>query len=123
MTIWCSDRDLVGLAIGQANPQKLFAAGRIKIRGNIDRAAIFSIHSGSLRVLTVCPMLCTGALKVEHILSHEREKIALAGQDSPSPADTFLQGAQDAARTTAPIASGGAKGRGGRWAGGGKAKL
>jgi hypothetical protein len=41
----------------QMNPQKLYAANRIKVRGNLDKA-----------------------LKVERIISHEREKILLAGQ-------------------------------------------
>jgi hypothetical protein len=83
VTIWCSDHDLVALATGevscgvapfstqksltleylsmltisQMNPQKLYAANRIKVRGNLDKA-----------------------LKVERIISHEREKIHLAGQ-------------------------------------------
>ncbi|KAH9820179.1 SCP2 sterol-binding domain-containing protein, partial [Melampsora americana] len=57
VTIWCSDLDFVALAAGEANPQKLYAAGRIKVRGNMDRA-----------------------LKVEHVISHEREKIKLAGE-------------------------------------------
>ncbi|MBW0467962.1 hypothetical protein O181_007677 [Austropuccinia psidii MF-1] len=58
VTIWCSDGDLVALASGEINPQKLYAANRIKIRGNIDKV-----------------------LKVERILSHEREKIILAGEE------------------------------------------
>ncbi|KAI8443514.1 SCP2 sterol-binding domain-containing protein, partial [Phakopsora pachyrhizi] len=57
VTIWCSDSDLVALASGEANPQKLYAAARIKIKGNIDKA-----------------------LKVERILSHQREKILRVGK-------------------------------------------
>lgn len=66
VTIWCSDKDLVALASGEMNPQKLYAAKRIKIKGNLDKA-----------------------LKVERILSYEREKILLAGQE-PSPSSITL---------------------------------
>ncbi|KAL8287497.1 hypothetical protein RQP46_003355 [Phenoliferia psychrophenolica] len=60
VSIWVSDRDLVGLATGTLNPQKLFAAKRIRVRGNIDKA-----------------------LNVEKILSHERERLDSA---APKPA-------------------------------------
>ncbi|KAA1113638.1 hypothetical protein PGTUg99_012450 [Puccinia graminis f. sp. tritici] len=66
VTIWCSDNDLVALATGEMNPQKLYAANRIKVRGNLDKA-----------------------LKVERIISHERDKILLAGQE-PSPSSVSL---------------------------------
>ncbi|KAG0142921.1 hypothetical protein CROQUDRAFT_661860 [Cronartium quercuum f. sp. fusiforme G11] len=69
VTIWCSDRDFVALAAGEANPQKLYAAGRIKVKGNLDRA-----------------------LKVEHIISHEREKIKLAGEAMSSSAKPRPEG-------------------------------
>ncbi|KNF04951.1 hypothetical protein PSTG_02004 [Puccinia striiformis f. sp. tritici PST-78] len=59
VTIWCSDNDLVALATGEINPQKLYAANRIKVKGNLDKA-----------------------LKVQRIISHEREKILLAGQET-----------------------------------------
>ncbi|GAA5881419.1 hypothetical protein JCM3774_004370 [Rhodotorula dairenensis] len=38
VTIKISDRDLVGLATGKLQPQKLYAAKRLTIRGDLDRA-------------------------------------------------------------------------------------
>ncbi|GAA5970210.1 hypothetical protein JCM8115_000776 [Rhodotorula mucilaginosa] len=38
VTIKISDRDLVGLAIGKLQPQKLYAAKRLAVRGDLDRA-------------------------------------------------------------------------------------
>ncbi|KEI40385.1 uncharacterized protein L969DRAFT_47620 [Mixia osmundae IAM 14324] len=78
VTIFTSDQDLVDLATGKANPQKLFNAGRIKIKGNID-----------------------SALKVERILSQERSKVynvessestsaVKAAQDSQTPSTTSV---------------------------------
>ncbi|SGY83856.1 BQ5605_C009g05659 [Microbotryum silenes-dioicae] len=52
VTIEMNDRDCVGLATGTYNPQKLYAAKRVKVRGNLDRA-----------------------LLVEKIITHERQKI------------------------------------------------
>ncbi|WAQ81248.1 hypothetical protein PtA15_1A588 [Puccinia triticina] len=51
VTIWCSDNNLVALATGEMNPQKLYTANQIKVRGNLDKA-----------------------LKVEQIISHKREQ-------------------------------------------------
>ncbi|GAA5902402.1 SCP2 sterol-binding domain-containing protein [Sporobolomyces salmoneus] len=52
VTITLSDKDLVGLANGSLNPMKLWEAKRIKVRGDLDKA-----------------------LRVEKILSQEREKL------------------------------------------------
>ncbi|ORY73608.1 SCP2 sterol-binding domain-containing protein [Leucosporidium creatinivorum] len=52
VTVWIGDRDFVGLATGKLNPQKLYAAKRIRVRGNLDKA-----------------------LEVEKILSQERQKL------------------------------------------------
>ncbi|KAI5479523.1 sterol transfer protein [Pseudohyphozyma bogoriensis] len=62
VTIWVGDKDLIELATGKAMPQKLFAAKRIRVRGNLDRA-----------------------LNVERVLSHEREKFeaSFAGTAPP----------------------------------------
>lgn len=38
VSIWMSDKDFVGLSTGRLNPQKLYAAKRIRVRGDIDRA-------------------------------------------------------------------------------------
>lgn len=38
VTIECTDRDLLHLAQGQQHPQKLFNMGRIKVKGDLDRA-------------------------------------------------------------------------------------
>lgn len=46
VTIKISDRDLVGLAIGKLQPQKLYAAKRLAVRGDLDRAYL------ALRVLS-----------------------------------------------------------------------
>ncbi|KWU41268.1 sterol-binding-like protein, partial [Rhodotorula sp. JG-1b] len=46
VTIKISDRDLVGLAIGKLQPQKLYAAKRLTVRGDLDRAYL------ALRVLS-----------------------------------------------------------------------
>ncbi|KAK4054025.1 hypothetical protein OIO90_003670 [Microbotryomycetes sp. JL221] len=63
VTIWVQDRDLVGLATGKLNPQKAFAAKRIKVRGNLDKA-----------------------LQVERILSQERAKLeGLVSQSADTP--------------------------------------
>ncbi|KAM0751478.1 sterol-binding-like protein [Meredithblackwellia eburnea MCA 4105] len=63
VSIWVMDNDLVGLATGRLNPQKLFAAKRIRVRGNIDKA-----------------------LNVEKILSHERERLDQAAPKAePDP--------------------------------------
>ncbi|GAA5982428.1 hypothetical protein JCM10908_006642 [Rhodotorula pacifica] len=46
VTIKISDRDLVGLATGRLQPQKLYAAKRLTVRGDLDRAYL------ALRVLS-----------------------------------------------------------------------
>ncbi|GAA5920164.1 hypothetical protein JCM5296_006569, partial [Sporobolomyces johnsonii] len=62
VVIRLADRDLVGLATGTLNPQKLYDAKRVHVRGDIDKA-----------------------FNVEKILSQERQKLeALAG---PKPRD------------------------------------
>jgi len=38
VTIYLSDKDLVGLANGSLNPMKLFEAKRVRVRGDIDKA-------------------------------------------------------------------------------------
>lgn len=65
VVIECSDNDLVALATGRANPQKLYFAKKIRVRGNVENA-----------------------LKVERILTHEREKLdkfapSIAGNRAP----------------------------------------
>ncbi|KAK4048667.1 hypothetical protein OIV83_004637 [Microbotryomycetes sp. JL201] len=62
VTIWIDDKDLVGLATGKLNPQKAFAAKRIKVRGNLDKA-----------------------LQVERILSQERAKLEGLGNSESAP--------------------------------------
>ncbi|GAA6003328.1 SCP2 sterol-binding domain-containing protein [Rhodotorula paludigena] len=58
-----SDRDFVGLATGRLTPQKLFAAKRLTIRGDLDRA-----------------------LSALRVLSQEREKLeTLAGPAQRDP--------------------------------------
>ncbi|OAV97632.1 hypothetical protein PTTG_26020 [Puccinia triticina 1-1 BBBD Race 1] len=59
VTIWCSDNNLVALATGEMNPQKLYTANQIKVRGNLDKA-----------------------LKVEQIISHKRKQNRPGGLDS-----------------------------------------
>ncbi|POY73137.1 hypothetical protein BMF94_3830 [Rhodotorula taiwanensis] len=46
VTVKISDRDLVGLATGKLQPQKLYAAKRLRVRGDLDRAYL------ALRVLS-----------------------------------------------------------------------
>lgn len=38
VTIECSDKDLLHMAQGQQHPQRLFNMGRIRVRGDLDRA-------------------------------------------------------------------------------------
>ncbi|GAA5822584.1 hypothetical protein JCM5353_005489 [Sporobolomyces roseus] len=58
VTIYLSDKDLVGLANGSLNPMKLFEAKRVRVRGDIDKA-----------------------FKVEKILTMEREKLEALRND------------------------------------------
>ncbi|GAA5960908.1 hypothetical protein JCM21900_000561 [Sporobolomyces salmonicolor] len=63
VVIRLADRDLVGLATGTLNPQKLYDAKRVHVRGDIDKA-----------------------FNVEKILSHERQKLeSLAGPKTRDP--------------------------------------
>ncbi|PWN53000.1 sterol-binding-like protein [Violaceomyces palustris] len=52
VVIECKDRDFVDMATGKVHPQKLYNQGRIKIKGDLDRA-----------------------LKMTTLISHERSKI------------------------------------------------
>ncbi|PWZ03072.1 hypothetical protein BCV70DRAFT_155963 [Testicularia cyperi] len=59
VVIECRDRDFVDMATGKTHPQHLYNLGRIKIRGDLDRA-----------------------LKISTLISHERSKIY--GTQTPS---------------------------------------
>ncbi|SPO22618.1 uncharacterized protein UTRI_01296 [Ustilago trichophora] len=60
VVIECRDRDLIQLATGKVHAQRLYNEGRIKIRGDLDKA-----------------------LKLSTLISHERSKIY--GTPAPSP--------------------------------------
>ncbi|CAO1632414.1 unnamed protein product [Sympodiomycopsis kandeliae] len=86
--IECTDRDLLHLAQGQQHPQKLYNAGRIKLKGDIDRAlriaTLLNQERSRLFGVPPAPEPSTSSAPVDHQIEGNADSQSDYGVGAPA---------------------------------------